>query len=248
MTEIDSKTKQGLAEDEQGPAEAEKGHAATAENTPADIDQSRKFTPSLSIRLAGFVAPLVLFLVLDRLTKNLILAALSHGAFAVKLLPGIIRLQFVANTGAAFSIGEGHGYVFVALAVLVVAAMCAYLMLAERLSALELVGLGMVAGGAIGNAIDRVVYGFVVDFFATEFIDFPIFNVADIGITVGVVLAFAGFMLTGARASKEEGEVHGGSHGEARGADGTVPETPGGDDAVHSAQGEDSVQGDSHHG
>lgn len=211
MTEIDSKTKQGPAGTDRVPAGMTQGPAA-AENVPAGIESNpaggahgrRQLVPSLPIRLGGFVAPLLLFLVLDRLTKNLILAALAHGAFAVKLLPGIIRLQFVANTGAAFSIGEGHGYVFVALAVLVVAAMVAYLVLAERLSALELVGLGMVAGGAIGNAIDRVVYGFVVDFFATEFIDFPVFNVADIGITVGVVLAFAGFMLTGTRATRDE--------------------------------------------
>ncbi len=50
----------------------------------------------------------------------------------------------------------------------------------------------MVAGGAIGNAIDRLVFGFVTDCIATTFIDFPVFNVADVGITVGVVLALIG--------------------------------------------------------
>ena len=54
--------------------------------------------------------------------------------------------------------------------------------------------MGMVVGGAIGNAIDRLVFGFVTDFFATRFIDFPVFNVADIGITCGVAIAFIGFM------------------------------------------------------
>ena len=54
--------------------------------------------------------------------------------------------------------------------------------------------MGMVVGGAIGNAVDRVVYGFVVDFIATEFIDFPVFNIADIGITCGVIIAFAGYL------------------------------------------------------
>ena len=112
----------------------------------------------------------------------------------VPFIPGVLRLQFVANTGAAFSLGEGHGLVFVAFAVLVVAASIVYLWRAPSTAKLEVVGLGMVCGGAIGNAIDRLAYGFVVDFFATEFIDFPVFNVADIGITVGVVLAFLGYL------------------------------------------------------
>ena len=54
--------------------------------------------------------------------------------------------------------------------------------------------MAMVAGGAIGNAIDRLAFGFVTDFIATTFIDFPVFNVADIGITLGVVLALFGYM------------------------------------------------------
>ena len=69
-----------------------------------------------------------------------------------------------------------------------------YLVRAPQLAHLEVVGMAMVAGGAIGNAIDRLAFGFVTDFIATTFIDFPVFNVADIGITLGVVLALFGYM------------------------------------------------------
>ena len=75
---------------------------------------------------------------------------------------------------------------FVLLAVGVMAFVLVYLLRAPKISRLEVLGMGMVVGGAIGNAIDRLVFGFVTDFFATRFIDFPVFNVADIGITCGV--------------------------------------------------------------
>ncbi len=69
----------------------------------------------------------------------------------------------------------------------------------RQVSKLETLGLGLVAGGALGNAIDRLMLGYVVDFIATDFIDsdfidFPVFNVADIGICIGVFFAFVGFM------------------------------------------------------
>lgn len=149
--------------------------------------------PPLAWRLACASGLAAAFFVLDRITKAIVRATIMVDG-PVPFIPGVLRLQFVANTGAAFSLGEGHGLVFVAFAVLVVAASIVYLWRAPSTAKLEVVGLGMVCGGAIGNAIDRLAYGFVVDFFATEFIDFPVFNVADIGITVGVVLAFLGYL------------------------------------------------------
>ena len=85
----------------------------------------------------------------------------------------------------AFGLASGFGYTFVLLAVVVTVVTMLYLLRAPLLSRLEVVGLGMLVGGAIGNAIDRVLFGFVTDFIATTFIQFPVFNIADIGITVG---------------------------------------------------------------
>lgn len=155
--------------------------------------QLPEMSPSRVWRFAAAAGISALFLVLDQITKAVVRNALALGVPGPELIPGVIRLLYVQNVGAAFSLGEGLGGAFVLLALAVIAATVWYLWKTPLLSHLEVVGLAMVVGGAVGNALDRLVCGYVVDFFATEFIDFPVFNVADIGITVGVVLAFIGF-------------------------------------------------------
>ena len=149
-------------------------------------------TPPLRWRLgvAGGVALFVLLV--DQLTK-LAVRAVGY-TLHMAVIPGVIDFVFVRNIGAAFSMGEGHGIAFAVLALAAIAAIAVYLLRAPQLARLEVVGMAMVAGGAIGNAIDRLAMGFVTDFIATTFIDFPVFNVADIGITAGVVLALIGYM------------------------------------------------------
>ena len=156
------------------------------------VNAAKEMTPPVAwrIRVASLIALAVL--VLDQLTK---LAVRGAGdTFHVTVIPGVIDFMFVRNTGAAFSFGEGHGLAFVVLAIAVVVAVVVYLLRAPELSRVECVGLAMVSAGAIGNAIDRLLLGYVTDFIATTFIDFPVFNVADIGITVGVTLAVIGFI------------------------------------------------------
>lgn len=151
-------------------------------------------TPTLTWRFGVFSLVSITILCLDQIVKAIVRAAASTGLFPIHVISGVLGLTFVRNTGAAFSFGEGGGMAFVALAVIVVSGEIFYLVRADKLSRLEVAGLAMVAGGAVGNAVDRVVYGFVTDFIATLFIDFPVFNIADIGITVGVVLALIGFI------------------------------------------------------
>lgn len=151
-------------------------------------------TPSLIWRFSVTSAVAGAFILLDQVTKALVRASLALGFPSIEILPGIVRLLHVRNVGAAFSLGEGMGSAFVLLAVAVVLGCIWYLWKTPLVSRVETVGLAMVAGGAVGNAIDRLLFGYVTDFLACEFIDFPVFNVADIGITVGVVVAFIGFM------------------------------------------------------
>lgn len=151
-------------------------------------------TPSLIWRFSVTSAVAGAFILLDQVTKALVRASLALGVPSIEILPGIVRLLHVRNVGAAFSLGEGMGSAFVLLAVAVVLGCIWYLWKTPLVSRVETVGLAMVAGGAVGNAIDRLLFGYVTDFLACEFIDFPVFNVADIGITVGVVVAFIGFM------------------------------------------------------
>lgn len=157
--------------------------------------------PALSWRfgVAGVIAAVCF--ALDRLTKlavqmHLDPAPFVGSRFEMPLIPGLVGLTYVENTGAAFSMGEGYGAAFVALALVVTVGAVAYLLRAKAVSRLEVVGLALVVGGAIGNAVDRAAFGYVVDFIATEFMDFPVFNVADIGITCGVAIAFIGFLVS----------------------------------------------------
>ena len=175
-------------------------------NAKRDIHAAdRGKTPAVAWRFGVFLALAFAFLLLDQVSKVVVRDAAAAGAFPITVIPGVIDFDFVMNTGVAFGLARGFGYVFVALAAVIVIASCVYLWRSRSLSWFEVVGLGLLAGGAIGNAIDRALFGFVTDFIATTFIDFPVFNIADIGITVGVVIAFAGFMLFSPAAHESRG-------------------------------------------
>lgn len=161
-----------------------------------DLEQGpRAFTPPRSWRVSVALAVFGLVLLIDQLTKAAVRSAATAGGglWEAPAIPGILSLKFVRNTGAAFSFGEGFSGFFVLLAVVVVIGVAVYLWRTPLVSRVEVAGLAMVVGGAVGNALDRLLFGYVTDFFATEFMDFAVFNVADIGITVGVVVAFLGF-------------------------------------------------------
>lgn len=143
---------------------------------------------SAPARLGAYAGAAGAVVVLDQVTKALVRETLVPGK-PVTLVPHVMDLSLVYNTGAAFSMGEGKGLLFVLVAA-VIALGCAVLAWREDDVPTPLVvTLGCVAGGGIGNAIDRVVAGKVTDFFATTFMDFAVFNVADIFITCGVVVA-----------------------------------------------------------
>lgn len=171
---------------------------------------NRGLEPSLRWRL-GFAGVLAAaFLLADQMTKLMVRDAVANGFTSADLIPGVLGLRYVENIGASFSIGEGLSPLFALLAVAVVCGSVVYLVRAPIVSRLEVIGLGMVAGGAIGNALDRMTLGFVTDFIATLFIDFPVFNIADIGITCGVAIAFIGFVISPANREVAKGSQSGG--------------------------------------
>ncbi len=139
-------------------------------------------------RLALFALVAVAVVALDQASKAAARAALVPGE-PVTLIPGVMDLSLVYNTGAAFSLGEGAGpfFVLVAAAIALFGTWVA-LRRVDVPTSLALV-LAAVAGGGVGNAIDRVALGAVTDFFATTFVDFAVFNVADIFVTCGVFVA-----------------------------------------------------------
>ena len=160
----------------------------------AETGLNRETVPSLLWRRRTLALVFGCFLILDQVTKFIVRSLVVDGSWSMPLLPGFMRFEFVANRGASFGMGEGYGSLFAVLAIAVSVGIVWYINRAKALSKVEIVGLGMVMGGAIGNMFDRLVYGYVTDFFCTEFIRFPVFNVADIGITCGVATALIGFL------------------------------------------------------
>ncbi len=149
-----------------------------------------------------FIPIVIAMAIVDRLAKGWAVDHLRQGVTGPDF--GLVDLTLVHNTGAAFGMGQGGGIVFVAIAFVITAAVVAWLAARKRHSALEVIALALVVAGGIGNCIDRLTTGYVVDFIRFTFIDFPVFNVADICVTCGVVL----FLVAVVRAEFVPG-VHG---------------------------------------
>ena len=106
----------------------------------------------------------------------------------IEVIPKILQLVNVKNTGAAFSLLSGRTNLLSIVSIAVCVVLLWYLIVKKPKNKLLLTSLGMILGGAAGNLIDRVFRSFVVDYIEVCFIQFPVFNLADIAITVGAVL------------------------------------------------------------
>lgn len=135
--------------------------------------------------IVACVAAIVL--VVDQLSKTLVLTFLAPGAphAEVVIVPGLLRLYYVENTGAAFGLFQGKNPLLAFLAFGVVVALVVWFRELVRFW-LGALALGLQLGGAVGNLIDRFRHGFVVDFIDFSF--WPTFNVADSAITIGVLM------------------------------------------------------------
>lgn len=104
------------------------------------------------------------------------------------IIPGLFDFVYVKNTGAAFSILSGNTAFLGIISVLFCIGVIIFWYIKKPTDKLFCLALTLLFAGALGNAIDRIIRGFVVDFIATAFITFPVFNIADIAITVGAAL------------------------------------------------------------
>lgn len=163
---------------------------------------------SLGIRLAIFCWAGAIAFSLDQLTKRWVLSNIPAGSRR-SFIPGMLDLFHVQNDGAAFSIGSGRPLFFAALTAVVVLGMI-YAVMREKNLPLPLIAiLGLVAGGGIGNGLERVAHGSVTDFLATTFMNFAIFNVADIFVTCGIIAACIYWFVWDSkrRSSENDGEA-----------------------------------------
>lgn len=135
-----------------------------------------------------FVGWLVLVL-LDQITKLLALQNLK-GQDPVILIPDVFQLLYVENRGAAFGIMQNRQWLFLIITIVVLAALLWIIpkIPGEKHFLPLKLCLYFIGAGAVGNMIDRIFRGYVVDFFYFELIDFPVFNVADIYVTTAAVV------------------------------------------------------------
>lgn len=143
---------------------------------------------------------------------------------AIPIINTFFRLKHIRNPGAAFGIDIGNRYIFLAISVIAIIVIFIYYLHLSKQSRGSVVALGLIMGGALGNFLDRVVYGEVTDFFEFYFgtihlfgnkiaLHFPIFNVADIGVSVGVGLLILYMLIEEFRASPTNTNTEEDEHG-----------------------------------
>lgn len=139
-----------------------------------------------------------MWIFIDRITKH-VFNQFSAGSIVVDDLGnvGLLRLSVVHNFGAAWGSFAGQ----VSVLVLFTSALCLAIagisvVFAKRASIIEMLGLALLFAGGVGNLYDRICQGYVTDFITPLFINFPTFNVADIGVTCGIVLLLGYWVVT----------------------------------------------------
>lgn len=156
------------------------------------MKQKTKYNIIIASLLVGIVA-------IDQILKHV----LTDKNFTV--LQNILSVSYRQNTGAAWSILEGKVMLLCVLTIVFLFLLVTFDHYFKHKNTLYAVAYGLVLGGAVGNLFDRMVFGYVKDFIKLDFINFPIFNIADMALTAGVIcflVFFIFFYNTGEKQKK----------------------------------------------
>lgn len=124
-------------------------------------------------------------LVLDQFTKYIIKQNFQLNQ-SISIIKNILHLTYVTNTGSAFGLFKGFNFVFILFSFIVVIVIVHYLKKINQNEKLLQFSIGLLLGGTIGNLIDRLAYGSVIDFI--DFRIWPVFNIADSAVTISIIL------------------------------------------------------------
>lgn len=134
---------------------------------------------------------MIIIIAIDRITKYFAVSYLA-GKGARDLIKGVVELVYVENTGVAFSLMSGGRWFFIVLTMLVVLGCLIYMFKGRAQKNLWLFwSMGVVVSGAVGNLIDRIMLGYVIDFINPTFVNFAVFNIADCAVTLGAISLIA---------------------------------------------------------
>lgn len=129
----------------------------------------------------------LLLIIADQVTKYFTVSMLKPVG-SVEIIKNILSFTYVENRGAAFGILQNARWVFIVLTTIAVAAIIIYLLKEKPKDKTLTCSLSLILAGAIGNMIDRILKGFVVDMIEVTFIDYPVFNFADCCVVIGAIL------------------------------------------------------------
>ena len=133
----------------------------------------------------------IIIVIADQISKHFVISKLK-GSLSYVIIPGFLKFTYVENYGAAFGILKNKKVFFVIITLVIVILISLFLIkYYYKINILMRLGLGLLLGGAIGNFIDRIRFGYVVDFINVRLFnsyDFPVFNIADISIVCGTII------------------------------------------------------------
>jgi len=135
----------------------------------------------------GFFFMMFLWLGLDRVTKGFVISKMELNQ-SIPVMPDFLHITYIRNQGASFGMLKDQRWLFIALTLIVLAAILWLIWQAKDLKQPMRLLLGLISGGALGNLVDRLRWGAVIDFIDFRGIWPYIFNVADIGVVVGGLL------------------------------------------------------------
>ena len=131
----------------------------------------------------------IIFLLID-VGSKLIVSNLMNINDSFIVIKDFFYITYVRNTGAAWSLFAGKTWLLIIVSILIIGLIVGYIYKNKPKATMEKIGYSMILGGAFGNFIDRIVYGYVIDFFDFYIFgyDYPIFKLADSFILIGVIL------------------------------------------------------------
>lgn len=130
----------------------------------------------------------------DQITK-LIVASNMHLNDTLPIIKNVLHITYIKNEGAAFGILSNHRWIFMSVSAVAIVALCVYLFRFSKDTRLMKTGMALIISGGIGNMIDRIFLGYVVDMIDFRLINFYIFNVADACVSVGAAVLILGIVL-----------------------------------------------------
>lgn len=144
---------------------------------------------------------IALAIVLDQVSKGIVAAYLPEMG-TLPIIEDVFHFTYVENRGAAFGMLADHRWVFMVLSVVGIAALAVWLIIEKPKSRWMRCAMSLIIGGGIGNMIDRILLGYVIDFIDCRFIDFYVFNIADSCVCVGCAMFIIAVLADEIKASK----------------------------------------------